>query len=122
MNSQQINSVINNFKFKRSINSQEHLHPQNDENRNDYNPWGDKKHEFGNLFLITSSFNSTQSDDSINTKFGRILDQISSNSIESIKLYKILKHCKEDEKAWTIKVMEDHQIEMIQRLHDSYKE
>ena len=65
--------------------------------------------------LISSSFNSTQSDDTINTKFGRILDQISSNSIESIKLYKILEYCKEDEKTgsvaemakkWTIEKME----------------
>ena len=71
---------------------------------------------------IISSFNSTQSDDSINTKFGRILDQISSNSIESIKLYRILKHCKEDEKLWTIEEMENHQKEMLQRLHESYKE
>lgn len=122
LSSQDIDSVINNYKFKRSYNSQEHLHPQNDENRNDCSPWYEKKHEFGNLFLISSSFNSTQSDDSINTKFGRILDQISSNSIESIKLYKILKICKEDEKQWTINEMENHQKIMLQRLHDSYKE
>lgn len=129
--SQEIDPVINNYKFKRSYNSQEHLHPQNDEHREGYEPWGDKKHEFGNIFLISSSFNSTQNDDTINTKFGRILDQISSNSIESIKLYKILEFCKEDEKTgavtemakrWTIEKMEKHQEEMLQRLRDSYKE
>ncbi|MBR5645498.1 MAG: DUF262 domain-containing protein [Treponema sp.] len=131
LSSQKIDPVINNYKFKRSYNSQEHLHPQNDENREGYEPWGDYKHKFGNLFLISSSFNSTQSDDTINTKFGRILDQISSNSIESIKLYKILEFCKEEEKTgsvaelakcWTIKKMEEHQKKMLQRLHDSYKE
>lgn len=128
---QKIDPVINNYKFKRSYNSQEHLHPQNDENRDGYEPWGDNKHKFGNLFLISSSFNSTQSDDTINTKFGRILDQISSYSIESIKLYKILEFCKSDKiagdvaemaKQWTIEKMENHHELMLKRLHDSYKE
>ena len=131
LGSQKIDPVINNYKFKRSYNSQEHLHPQNDENREGYEPWGETKHKFGNLFLISSSFNSTQSDDTINTKFGRILDQISSDNIESIKLYKILDFCKEDEqtgsvaemaKRWTIEKMEKHQEAMLQRLHASYKE
>jgi len=51
-------SIVNKFKFKRSINSQEHLHPQNDKNRPGYDPWKTEKHKFGNLFLISSSSGS----------------------------------------------------------------
>ena len=114
-------SIINKFKFKKSINSQEHLHPQNDENRTGYEPWKAEKHKFGNLFLISSSFNSLQSDDTINTKFGRIKDQIEyAPSIESIKLYKIYTLCNNDEQNWDLTKMKEHQKEMIQFLKDSY--
>ena len=115
-------SIINNFKFRRSVNSQEHLHPQNDENKTGYQPWYDEKHKFGNLFLISSSFNLSQSDDTINTKFGRIKDQIEyAPSIESIKLYKIYNLCNKDEKKWDLQTMQKHQEEMIQFLKNSYK-
>lgn len=113
-------TVINNFRFKRGINSQEHLHPQNDEDRDGYEAWGDDKHKFGNLFLISSSFNSSQSDDTINTKFGRIKDQIKYSRIESIKLYYIWSQCNEEEKEWTKENMKKHQENMIQILKDSY--
>ena len=116
-------SIINKFKFKRSINSQEHLHPQNDENRTGYEPWKAEKHKFGNLFLISSSFNSSQSDDTINTKFGRIKDQIEyTPSIESIKLYKIYTLCNKDEQKWNLETMKQHQENMIQFLRDSYND
>ena len=116
-------SIIEKFKFKRSINSQEHLHPQNDENRTGYKDWGEQKNKFGNLFLISSSFNSTQSDDTINTKFGRIKDQIQFGTIESIKLYKIYQLCNngKDEEKWDLKTMNNHQNEMILFLKDTYK-
>lgn len=113
-------SIINNFKFKRSLNSQEHLHPQNDKGREGYEPWEDAKHKFGNLFLISSSFNSSQSDDTINTKFGRIKDQIEYSRIESIKLYLIFKLCGDEEGKWTKGMMEKHQEEMIGILRNSY--
>ena len=113
-------TVINNFRFKRGINSQEHLHPQHDEGRDGYEKWGEDKNKFGNLFLISSSFNLSQSDDTINTKFGRIKDQIKYSRIESIKLYYIWDLCNEEEKEWTIDNMKKHQKEMIQRLVNSY--
>lgn len=115
-------SIINNFRFKRGINSQEHLHPQHDVDRDGYEPWGDEKHKFGNLFLISSSFNSTQSDDTINTKFGRIKDQIAYSRIESIKLYYIWCLCNMEEKQWTIEAMRQHQEEMMRVLMDSYSD
>lgn len=113
-------SIINRFVFKRSINSQEHLHPQHDEGRKEYEPWHGDKDKFGNLFLITSSFNSTQSDDSINTKFGRIKDQIAYSRIESIKLYKIFKICEQGEHNWDLENMKKHQEDMLTLLRKSY--
>lgn len=113
-------SIINRFVFKRSINSQEHLHPQHDEGRNEYMPWHEKKDRFGNLFLITSSFNSTQSDDSINTKFGRIKDQIAYSRIESVKLYMIFRSCEQGKHEWDLKNMEKHQEDMLYLLRKSY--
>ncbi|WP_418332348.1 DUF262 domain-containing protein [Segatella sp.] len=58
------------FRANRSI---EHLHPQHQEN-NDI--WGDDDiHSFGNLAMISQSFNSQQSDDPVTVKFARIKDQ-----------------------------------------------
>lgn len=58
------------FRTNRSI---EHLHPQHQEN-NDI--WGyDDIHSFGNLAMISQSFNSQQSDDPVTVKFARIKDQ-----------------------------------------------
>ena len=116
-----VDKYINAFRFKSSINSQEHLHPQHDEDREGYKPWGDEKHKFGNLFLISSSFNSSQSDDTINTKFGRIKDQKEYGSIESVKLYKIFTECQEKEEKWTIEQMNDHHNEMLAFLKDTYE-
>lgn len=115
-------SIVDRFVFKRSINSQEHLHPQNDKERDEYKPWYDEKDKFGNLFLITSSFNSSQSDDSINTKFGRIKDQIEYSRIESIKLYFIFMFCAEGEHNWNLNNMKKHQDDMLALLRLSYKD
>lgn len=58
------------FRANRSI---EHLHPQHQEN-NDI--WSDDDiHSFGNLAMISQSFNSQQSDDPVTVKFARIKDQ-----------------------------------------------
>ena len=71
-------------------NSIEHLHPRHENKQ--IVKWGDENGEndaingFGNLALISGSFNSTQSDDSLNPKFGRIRDLIYEGRLESIKL------------------------------------
>lgn len=68
------------FRANRSI---EHLHPQHQEN-NDI--WGDDDiHSFGNLAMISQSFNSQQSDDPVTVKFARIKDQAHNHTLQSIK-------------------------------------
>lgn len=70
------------FRANRSI---EHLHPQHQEN-NDI--WGDDDiHSFGNLAMISQSFNSQQSDDPVTVKFARIKDQAHNHTLQSIKMY-----------------------------------
>lgn len=106
------------FNFVRGGRSVEHLHPQNQTN---VETWDEKDiHCFGNLFLISSSFNSTQSNDSVNVKFARIKDQINKKNIESLKLYKIFKSCDEQENKWNKEVMKTHEDEMYKILKNSY--
>lgn len=58
------------FRANRSI---EHLHPQHQENNDVWD--NDDIHSFGNLAMISQSFNSQQSDDPVTVKFARISDQ-----------------------------------------------
>lgn len=121
--SNQSDDVITNYRFRRGGRSIEHLHPQHDGEGTQYDDWGESKHRFGNLALISSSFNSTQSDDSINTKFGRIEDQINAKQIESIKLYLIHNSCKAKGNIaqWTLEEMEEHERQMFEVLDKSYE-
>lgn len=71
------------FRANRSI---EHLHPQHQEN-NDI--WGDDDiHSFGNLAMISQSFNSQQSDDPVTVKFARIKDQAHNHTLQSISNFR----------------------------------
>ena len=106
------------FNFVRGGRSVEHLHPQNQSNVEN---WDEKDiHRFGNLFLISSSFNSTQSNDTVNVKFARIKDKINKKNIESLKLYKIFKSCDEQEDKWNKETMEILEKEMYEILKNSY--
>ena len=47
-------------------------------------------------------------------------DQIKKKKIESLKLYKIYKYCKETETEWTEEKSNEHQEEMINILSKSF--
>ena len=112
---------INLFRFRRGGRSIEHLHPQNEDRQNE--AWDkDDIHRFGNLCLISSSFNSTQSNDSVRIKFARVKDQFDRSSLESIKLYEMYKCAEKKEENWTTELMQKHEKEMYQILKDSYKD
>ncbi len=101
-------NAIKNYKFKpnRSI---EHLHPQTS-----VNPWKQESlHSFGNLAMISSSFNSAQSNDGIGMKFARLSDRINQGQgLESIKLLLMFKLAKSVETNWTENVAEKHGQDM----------
>ena len=101
------------FRQNRSI---EHFHPQNgasvewtsSADSNDFCPL----HWYGNLCLISSSFNSQQSDDSVNTKCGRIDDQVQTNTLESVKML-IMRKMAGENKEWTPEKAIEHGKKML---------
>ena len=103
------------FKANRSI---EHVHPQNQDHNSE---WGeDAVNSFGNLTLISQSFNSQQSNDSVNVKFARIEDQAYNAKLESIKMYRIYLDAKRTPDGWDEKAREKHEEEMYNLLKRSY--
>lgn len=111
-----INKAVKNYTF-RSNRSIEHLHPQTSNNT-----WDEKSlHSFGNLAMISSSFNSTQSNDDVKVKFARIENQIEGKfMLESIKL--LLMFQKGDGKEWTVEFAKKHEEQMIETLLNSFPE
>lgn len=103
------------FRANRSI---EHLHPQHQEN-NDI--WGDDDiHSFGNLAMISQSFNSQQSDDPVTVKFARIKDQAHNHTLQSIKMYLMYLDAEKSPLRWKVDIKNKHQDKMYDLLKKSY--
>ena len=103
------------FRANRSI---EHLHPQHQEN-NDI--WGDDDiHSFGNLAMISQSFNSQQSDDPVTVKFARIKDQVHNHTLQSIKMYLMYLDAEKSPLGWKVDIKNKHQDKMYDLLKKSY--
>lgn len=113
--------LIDRYRFRRGGRSIEHLYPQNASEQ--VITWNDKQniHKFGNLALISSNFNSTQSNDSVIVKFARVKHQIERGLLESIKLYKMYLASNKDDKNWSEQKMLKHEKEMYTILSDTYK-
>ena len=103
------------FRTNRSI---EHLYPQ-DESYND--TWNeDVTNGFGNLAMISQSFNSQQSNDNVRVKFARIQEQIDNKSLQSIKLLKMFRMAEDDHTKWNEGLAEEHLDDMCKILNDSF--
>lgn len=108
--------AIRNYKFRRNR-SIEHLHPQTD---GEIEEWKTAKHQFGNLAMISSSFNSLQQNDSIGVKFARLRDtQIPHKNLESIKMLLMFKLAGGQESGWTVKAMQEHEGKMLKLLNQN---
>lgn len=104
------------FRANRSI---EHLHPQNQSKNTE---WDDNDvNSFGNLALISSSFNSQQGNDPVLVKFARVENQARNNDLESLKMYKMYLDSKHIPEGWTNKTRDNHQKEMYGLLEKSYQ-
>ena len=103
------------FRTNRSI---EHLHPQNQEH-NDCWESGDI-HSFGNLAMMSQSFNSQQQDDPIKVKFARIEEQAKNHSLQSIKMYLMYVESKRSSEGWTVALKNEHQERMYDLLKKSF--
>lgn len=103
------------FRTNRSI---EHLHPQ-DESYND--TWNeDITNGFGNLAMISQSFNSQQSNDNVRVKFARIQEQIDNKSLQSIKMLKMFRMAEDDHTKWNENLAEKHLDDMCKILNESF--
>lgn len=103
------------FKANRSI---EHLHPQN-QCKNETWPEADID-SFGNLAMISQSFNSQQSNDEVHVKFSRLETQIRSRTLQSLKLLFMYLAAKRHPDEWTTSCCDAHKDEMIAILNESF--
>lgn len=103
------------FRTNRSI---EHLHPQNEAN----NASWDRADidSFGNLAMISQSFNSQQSNEDVHVKFSRIEAQARNKTLQSIKLLKMYISVKGNPEGWTPEAAEKHEEDMMKILYESY--
>ena len=121
---------IRNFTF-RANRSIEHLHPQTatDSSLQERSEWNGRLYNdspvrvedsFGNLAMISSSFNSMQGNDQINAKLARIKDQINENRLESIKLLVMSTLAGDDIARWTVDIAKEHGEAMYRLLKQEY--
>lgn len=102
------------FRTNRSI---EHLHPQDES----YNEEWDSEvtNGFGNLAMISQSFNSLQSNDNIRLKFARIQEQLDNKSLQSLKMLVMFRSAKEDHSKWSEKLARDNLEQMCSLLEQT---
>lgn len=85
--------VIQNFRF-RNLNSVEHIQPQSKQGEWDIDT-------FGNLALISISFNSSLNNKEVNEKMAMIDTQIKDNNLQSLKYYFAKLAYEKDNEEWT---------------------
>lgn len=103
----------------RQYNSIEHFCPQN-KSKQIIDISDDSANSFGNLALVSDSFNSIQSNDYLGVKGARIQEQIDKRNIESLKLvmmYNIAKVKNEWNEEW----ISEHGNQMIEFLQKTYR-
>ena len=109
--------IVNDFVFRMNR-SLEHLHPQHQDNNEE---WDNRDvHSFGNLAMISQSFNSQQSDDPVTVKFARISDQANNHALQSIKLYLMYLSARKNPEGWTLDVMKEHEMQMFSLLQSTF--
>lgn len=118
--------IKKNFHF-RGLNSVEHIQPQSKAEGN----WQDEQDAetrridcFGNLALISQSFNSSLSNQDTGDKILDLRKKINKDDVESLKLwlaYAKMESQKDNKKEWIYAIAEKHQNEMLEVLKASLK-
>lgn len=107
------------YRFRRNV-SIEHLHPQSKGDKD----WGSredssaKMHRLGNLAMMSVEANSSQSDDEIETKFGRVNAWIRAGRLESLKLLVMFILSSGRQEGWTVDLAENHRDQVLGLLKD----
>lgn len=102
------------FRTNRSI---EHLHPQDESYNEVWNP--ETTNGFGNLAMISQSFNSLQSNDNIRVKFARIQEQLDNKSLQSLKMLLMFRRANEDHSKWSETLAQENLEQMCDLLEKS---
>lgn len=106
--------IANNFYF-RNLNSIEHVQAQSKANEKD---WDDKNIDnFGNLALVSSSFNSSLSNLDTQDKYLYINKD---NNIISLKLWLIYALSEKNQLNWTFNKAQEHRRQMLEILKKSF--
>lgn len=104
------------FRANRSI---EHLHPQNQSNNEE---WSRKDIDsFGNLAMISQSFNSQQSNEDVHVKFSRVESQARNKALQSLKLLRMYLDAKGNADGWTNDIAQKHGDKMIDFLNSTFE-
>lgn len=117
-NNDEERQIVNDYVF-RANRSIEHLHPQHQANNDEWKI--EDIHSFGNLAMISQSFNSQQSDDPVIVKFARIKEQAHNHTLQSIKMYRMYLDAEETSSGWNIEKKKTHQEKMYELLVKSYE-
>lgn len=102
----------------RQYNSIEHFYPQNKSEQT--TPVSDAvANSFGNLALVSDSFNSIQSNDYLGVKGARIQEQIDKSNIESLKLV-LMYNIAKQKNGWKDEFIRNHGETMVGLLQSIY--
>ncbi|MCV3431005.1 DUF262 domain-containing protein [Campylobacter lari] len=118
LNDKNFSEIANNFYF-RSLNSIEHVQAQSKAQE-----WGDdadKIDNFGNLALISSSFNSSLNNQDTQDKYLDLQKYINKDSVISLKLWLIYALSKKDQSNWTFEKAKEHKKQMLGVLKNSFE-
>lgn len=117
------NEALKTFTFSANR-SVEHFHPQNESNTTTWENTDENGkapvHSLGNLALISTGFNSEQSNDNEIVKKGRIEQHIKENRVQSLKLLLMYDIYKKNNWNWTEELVKGHGKEMMEILRTSY--
>lgn len=110
--------IVNRYVF-RANRSIEHLHPQTPtDSKSDV--WDSENlNRFGNLAMISSSFNSLQSNDSAGVKMERIHHQIETSQLQSLKMLHMWLTYRDGE-TWTKEKASQHEEVMYPYIDNLY--
>ncbi|HEC1748765.1 TPA: DUF1524 domain-containing protein, partial [Campylobacter lari] len=118
LDKKKFSDIASSFYF-RNLNSIEHVQAQSkaQEWKNDK----DKIDNFGNLALISSSFNSSLNNQDTQDKYLDLQKYINKDSVISLKLWLIYALSKKDQSKWTFDNAQTHKEQMLGILKKSLK-
>lgn len=117
-------AIADNYRF-RGLNSIEHIQPQSKAEgdwEGEMNGKDRKIDCFGNLALISQSFNSSLSNQDSGDKSLDLQKRINKEDVESLKLWLAFVKIKNNENKWTYGMAEEHQKEMLEILKASLEQ